>query len=403
MNRKVVVTAISTINALGLNEDETWKMLVAGKSGVKRISLFDPSELETQIAAELPAGFEEFSRGFIKKRTARQMTRVTQMALACAMDAITRYNVDVNIYPKDKCAVIMGVLNTGNSSVEKDKDIKNMILKSMNNSISAWISLEYGFEGQNYTVATACASSAYAIAHGYDLISSGKADMVITGGSDSIINPEEIKAFNALFAISTQNDHPEKASRPFSKNRDGFVIGEGAGIVILEAEETALKRGAVILAGMSGYALTSEAYNIFSPKEEGEGMYVTMKKALEHANVRPDEINHINAHGTSTELNDLYETKAIKKLFGSHACMIPVVSSKSMIGHTIGAAGAIEAVITIKALLEQTVHPTINIEEPDPELDLDYVKESRKHAITYAMSNSFGFGGHNASLIFKKY
>lgn len=402
MNRKVVVTAINTITALGLTHQASWPALLNGRSGVKRISLFDPSDLETQIAAELPPQFEEYSRQFIKKRLGRQMTRVTKMALVCAKHAIGHHKVDTDFYPKDRCAVIMGVVNTGNSSVEPETELKHRVLKSMNNAMSAWISLEYGFEGQNFTVATACASSAYAMAYGFELIRSGQADLVITGGADSIINPEEIAGFNALFALSTQNERPEKASCPFSKNRDGFVIGEGAGIVILESEEGAKKRGAGILAEMSAYALTSEAYNIVSPKEGGEGMFVTMKKALQHAGLAANEINHINAHGTSTTLNDLYETMAIKKLFGAHAANIPVVSSKSMIGHTIGAAGAIEAAIAIQSLLDQSLHPTINLDEADPELDLDYVPQSRKHHMTYALSNSFAFGGHNASLIFKK-
>ncbi|MDD3876203.1 MAG: beta-ketoacyl-[acyl-carrier-protein] synthase family protein [Bacteroidales bacterium] len=401
MQRKVVVTAINAITALGLNIEDTWQALLKGKSGVGRITLFEPSELETQIAAEVSSEFEVYAQNYIKKRIARQMTRVTQMALVCAKEAVERHQINMDFYEKDKCAVILGVVNTGNSSVEKDQDIKTMILKGMNNSISAWISLEYGFEGPNYTVATACASSAYALALGYDLISSGKADLVITGGADSIINPEEIKGFNAIYALSTENENPQKASCPFSKNRSGFVIGEGAGVLILEAEENARKRGAAILAELSGYALTSEAYNIVSPKEDGEGMFITMRKALEHAGISPKQINHINAHGTSTTLNDLYETKAIKKLFGANCSDIPVVSSKSMIGHTIGAAGAIEAAITVKSILEQKIHPSINIDVPDPELDLNFVTQSRHHTINYAMSNSFGFGGHNASLIFK--
>ncbi len=401
-NRKVVVTAMNTITALGLTHQESWPALLRGQSGVKRISLFDPAGLETQIAAEVPPEFEEYSRAFIKKRLARQMTRVSRMALVCAKYAIEHFKVDTEYYPKDRCAVIMGVVNTGNSSVEPETEVKNRVLKSMNNAMSAWISLEYGFEGQNFTISTACASSAYALAYGYELIRSGQADLVITGGADSIINPEEIEGFNALFALSTQNEKPEKASCPFSKNRDGFVIGEGAGIVILEAEEGAKKRNATVLAEMSGYALTSEAYNIVSPKEGGQGMYVTMQKALQHAGITPEEINHINAHGTSTTLNDLYETLAIKKLFGAHADHIPVVSSKSMIGHTIGAAGAIEAAIAIQSLVDQILHPTINLDEPDPELDLDYVPKSRKHEMKYVLSNSFAFGGHNASLIFRK-
>ncbi len=401
MKRNVVVTAVNTICALGLNMDDTWQALLQGKSGVRKISLFDASELETRIAAEVPAEFEEYSEKFVKKRIARQMTRVTRMAVVCAKEAIERHQIDMDYYQKDKCAVIMGVVNTGNSSVEKNTDEKSAILRGMNNSMSAWISLEYGLEGPNFSVSTACASSAYAIALGYDMIESGKADLVITGGADSVINPEEIRGFNAIFALSTNNLHPEKASCPFSADRDGFVIGEGAGIMILESEEMARKRGANILARITGYGLTSEAYNIVSPKEEGEGMCLTMKKALDHASLQPADIHHINAHGTSTTLNDLYETKAIQKLFGDVAKHIPVVSSKSMIGHTIGAAGVIESAITVMSLKEQKLHPTINLEHPDPELNLDYVAAARDHEMRYAMSNSFGFGGHNACLIFE--
>jgi len=402
MKRNVVVTAVNTITALGLNMETTWQGLVKGTSGVKKITLFDPNGLDTQIAAEVSSEFEEYSGKYLKKRIAKQMTRVTQMAVVCTKEAIEANHIDTNYYSKDRCAVIMGVVNTGNSSVEKNEDLKSTVLKGMNNSMSAWISLEYGFEGPNFCVTTACASSAYAIAMGYDMIESGKADLVICGGADSIINPEEIAGFNAIFALSTRNEEPEMASAPFSANRDGFVIGEGAGVVILESEELAKKRGAAILARMKGHAMTSEAYNIVSPKEDGEGMYITMKKALEHAGLPTEAIQYINAHGTSTTLNDLYETKAIKKLFGQHAFSIPVNSSKSMIGHTIGAAGVIEAAITVQSLLNETIHPTINLDEPDPELDLDYVPVAREKKITCAMSNSFGFGGHNASLIFEK-
>lgn len=403
MKRKVVVTAINSITALGLNMEEAWPKLLEGRSGVKKISLFPPDDLETQIAAEVPQDFEEYSKNYVKKRVARQMTRITRMALVCTKEVVEKGHIVPDFYPKDRCAVIMGVVNTANSSVEKGTDVKNTILKSMNNAMSAWVSLEFGFKGPNFTVSTACASSAYAIALAYDMISNGQADMVITGGADSIINPEEIKGFNALFALSTNNQNPEKASCPFSADRDGFVIGEGAGVVVLEAEETAKERKADILAELSGYAITSEAYNIVSPKDEGEGMYITMKKALEHAQIKPEEVNHINAHGTSTTLNDLLETKAIKKLFGKHAEKLTVVSSKSMIGHTIGAAGAIEAVITVKAINEQKVHPTINLEKPDPELDLNYVAKACTQDINVALSNSFAFGGHNATLVLKKH
>lgn len=403
MSNKVVITAANTTHALGLTLDEGWNALLQGKSGIRRISLFDPSDLDTQIAAQLPGSFDAYSRSLIKKRTAKQMTRVTRMALACTKEAMNLYHIPTDYYNKDRCGVIMGVVTSGYCSMEKEKDPHHNILKGMNNAVSAWISLEYGFQGPNYTIATACASSAYAIAMGYNLIQSGMADMIIAGGADSTINPEEIRGFNELYALSTQNENPEKASKPFAKDRDGFVIGEGAGVLVLENEEHAKKRGATILAEMTGYALTSESYNIMAPKENGEGMYMTMKKAIAHAGIKQEDIGHINAHGTSTMLNDLYETNAIKNLFGSHAKNIPVVSSKSMIGHTIGAAGVIEAAITVQSLRSQKIHPTINLENPDPQMDLDYVTEgAREHAMQYALSNSFAFGGHNATLIFKR-
>lgn len=404
MRRNVVVTAINTINALGLNIDECWDNLLKGKSGVKIITHFDPSELETQIAAEVPTAFAEYAKEYVKKRSARQMTRVTQMGLVCAKEAISKNNIDTDFYQKDRCAVISGIVNASYSSLEKSEDEKNSILKAMNNSLSAWISLEYGFEGASYSVATACSSSAYAIALGYDMIANDQADMVVIASSDSVVNPEEIKGFNEIYALSTRNDNPGLASCPFSNDRDGFVIGEGAGVMILEAENNAKTRGAKILAELCGYGLTSEAYNIISPKEDGEGMLITMQKALNHAGISPEVIDHINAHGTSTPLNDKYETMAIKKLFKEHSANIPVVSSKSMTGHTIGAAGVIEGAITVKSLLEQKLHPTANLLVADPELDLDYVPNiARNHKMTYALSNSFGFGGHNATLVFKSY
>ncbi len=403
MDRKVVVTGMDVVSALGLNIETNWENLVQGKSGVKRISLFDPSDLQTQIAAEVPLNFEDLAREYIRKRSARQMTRVTQFCFTCAKAAVEKSGIDFSHVDKTRCAVIMGVVNTGNSSVEKGTTIQNAILKSMNNSMSAWISLEYKLLGPNYTVTTACASSAYAIGLGFDLIQSNKADIVIVGGADSIINPEEIRGFNELYALSVENDPPEKASKPFSKSRDGFVIGEGAGVLILESEEFALARKATIVAEISGYALTSEAYNIMAPMNDGEGMAHTMKLALQNSNLKPTDVQYINAHGTSTILNDRYETLAIKKIFQEQAYQIPVSSLKSMIGHTIGAAGAIEAAITIMSMLKETVTPTINYEK-DPELDLDFVpNKARKHPITHAISNSFAFGGHNASIVLKKY
>jgi 3-oxoacyl-[acyl-carrier-protein] synthase II len=404
MAGKVVVTGMNIVSSLGIDLQATWKNLLLGKSGVKYITRFDASSKQTRIAAEVPAEFEEYSRTFIKKRQAGQMTRVTRMCLVCAREAVNAANIDFEQMDRSRCSVIIGVVNTGNSSVEKDTTVQNTIFKSMTNSLPAWISLEYGLTGPAFAINTACASSAFSIALAFDMIRSGQADLVITGGADSIINPEEIEGFNALYALSVQNDPPEKACKPFSKNRDGFVIGEGAGVMILESEESAKARGAAIYAEVAGYGITGEAYNIMAPMTDGEGMACTMEKALLHAGVGKEEVDYINAHGTSTELNDRYETMAIKKVFGARASLIPVSSTKSMLGHTIGAAGAIESVVTAMSIKNGVVTPTINYDEPDPELDLDYVpNHSRQRNIRVAISNSFGFGGHNATIVFRKY
>lgn len=404
MTKKVVVTGMNIISSLGLDLQTNWEHLVQGKSGVGYIRGFDASNLQTKIAAEVPDSFEEYAKSFIRKRQAGQMTRVTRMCVVCAMEAVKAAHIDFGQLDRSRCAVIIGVVNTGNSSVEKGTTPQNTIFKSMTNSMPAWIALEYGLTGPSFAVNTACASSAYSLGLGFDLIRSGQADLVITGGADSIINPEEMAGFNALYALSVRNDSPEKASCPFSKNRDGFVVGEGAGIVILESEDSARARGAEILAEVAGYALTGEAYNIMAPMTDGAGMAITMEKALKNAGLTTDDIDYINAHGTSTELNDRFETMAIKTVFGPRAHHIPVSSTKSMTGHTIGAAGAIESAITVMSIRESIVPPTVNYDDPDPELDLDYVpNQARKHTIRAAMSNSFGFGGHNASLVFRKF
>ena len=404
MPERVVVTGMNIISSLGLDLETNWNNLVAGNSGVKMISLFDASRNITRIAAEVPSEFEEYSRKYIKKRAASQMTRVTRMGVVCAKEAVEKSGIDFEQMDKTRCSVILGVVNTGNSSTEKETTHQNRIFKSMTNSMSAWISMEYQLTGPNFVVNTACASSAYAISLGFDMIRNNQADLVIVGGADSIVNFEEIEGFNSLYAISVENDIPEKASKPFSKNRDGFVIGEGTGIMILESESLAKKRNAFIYAEVSGFAITSESYNIMAPMKDGEGMAYTMEKAIRHAGIYKEEVDYINAHGTSTELNDRYETMAIKKVFGEHAYHIPVSSSKSMIGHTIGAAGAIEGIITIMSIKNSILTPTINLDLPDPDLDLDYVpNRAREKEVNVALSNSFGFGGHNATLVFRKY
>jgi 3-oxoacyl-[acyl-carrier-protein] synthase II len=404
MPKEVVISGMGLISSLGLSLEENWNNLVAGRSGVRNITLFDASGCTTKIAAEVPAAFEELSRNYIKKRAASQMTRVTRMCVTAAKIAVEDSGLDFSLLDRTRCAVIIGVVNTGNSSSEKDTTLQNTVFKSMTNSMPAWISLEYQLAGPNFAVNTACASSAYAIAFGYEMIRNGQADAVIVGGADSIINAEEINGFNALYALSVANDPPERASRPFSKDRDGFVIGEGAGVLILESKEHALARNAKIYGEIAGYALTSEGYNIMAPMKDGEGMAHTIEQALRNAGIRKNQVGYINAHGTSTELNDRYETMAIRRVFGDLAGSIPVSSSKSMIGHTIGAAGAIEAIITTMALRHGILPPTINYHEPDPDLDLDYIpNESRASEAEFALSNSFGFGGHNAILVLKKY
>ncbi len=403
MSERVVITGMGMISSLGLTLSENWENLKAGKSGIREITLFNPGQLQTRIAGQLPDGFDELSRQYIRKRQASQMTRVTRMCVTAARMAVADAGLDFQAADRHRCGVIIGVVNTGNSSVEKDTTQQNTVLKSMTNSMPAWISLDYQLTGPNFAVNTACASSAYAIAIGFDLIRSGVADIVIAGGADSIINPEEIAGFNAIYALSTSNDPPWKASKPFSRDRDGFVIGEGAGVLILESLEHARKRKAVPYAELAGHALTSEGYNMMAPLTDGAGMALTMEKAIADSGIWKSDVDYINAHGTSTELNDRFETLAIKKVFGERAYQIPVSSTKSMIGHTIGAAGALEAITTVMALKHGIIPPTINYDNPDPDLDLDYVpNHSRERTLQVAISNSFGFGGHNATLVFKR-
>jgi len=404
MAGKVVVTGMGIVSSLGLDLDTNWSNLIAGRSGIRNITLFDATENQTRIAGEVPAEFEEHYKRYIKKRAASQMTRVTRMCLVAAKDAVVHAGIDFELMDKSRCAVIVGAVNTGNSSVEVDTTPQNTVFKSMSNAMSAWISLDYQLMGPNYAINTACASSAYALAGGFEMIRNDQADVVIVGGADSIINKEEIEGFNALFALSVQNDPPEKASKPFAADRDGFVIGEGAGVIVLESERSAIMRSAKIYAELAGYGLSSEGYNIMAPMKDGEGMSFTMNKALKATGIALEEVDYINAHGTSTELNDRYETMAIKRVFGTNALKVPVSSSKSMLGHTIGAAGTIEGIVTVLSTYHNTIPPTINLEHPDPDLDLDFVPFfSRKKEVRVALSNSFGFGGHNATLVFKKY
>lgn len=401
---KVVVTGVGAVTSVGGTAKEMWNALKEGKSGVRNITNFDPSECDTRIAGEVSNDFEEKGKEIIPKRIRKQMTRTTRMAIVAAEEAIKDSRIDESDLDKKRIAVIMGVIDTTYDYKERLESELNMVVKRMPNAPSAWITILHGYEGVNFNVSSACASSAYAISIAASLIQSGMYDIVITGGVDSTITADGIKGFNQIMALSTKNGTPETACRPFSKSRDGFVMGEGSGIIVLENEETAKKRNAKIYGELAGFAFTSEASGITAPKADGVGMAETMRMALSNANIEKEEVDYINAHGTSTSLNDKYETMAVKEVFAEHANELCISSTKSMTGHTLGAAGAIEAIITLLTIKEQIVPPTINYNDLDEELDLDYVPNSAQYRkVDVALSNSFGFGGHNGTLVFCKY
>lgn len=401
---KIVITGMGMLNALGNTMEESFCKMVKGASGVKPITLFDPSELETKIAAQVDDRFLEKAKKLIKKRERGKMTRLTQMTLVAADEAVKDSSIDFDDCDRGRVAVILGIVTTAYGDVEKEQSESNSIVKSMPNAPSAWISIRYGLKGPNFNVSTACASSAYAIALGQQMIQSGIADVVITGGADSHIQKDYIRGFNQIMTLSVKNETPETACCPFSRNRDGFVMGEGAGIMILESEDHAKKRGARIYAEIGGCAITSDAGDITAPEADGVMMAKTMRLSMDQAGVKPEDIDYINAHGTSTYLNDKYETMAIKSCFGSHAENLCVSSTKSMIGHTVGASGVIEGIVTVLTMDRGIITPTINYKEQDPELDLNYVPNvSIPKEVNMAISNSFGFGGHNASILYIKY
>lgn len=324
------------------------------------------------------------------------------MGLAAAGEAIEDSGIDTASYNGSRVGVVYGVIDTSYEDAELDKPL-NVTLKKMPNELPALISIKYGFGGPAFSLSTACASSAYAIALGKQFIENGTCDMVICGGIANTITNLSITGFNQLLAMSVNPD-PATAARPFTKNRDGFIMGEGSGTVVLESEESAKARGAKIYCELAGAAMNSEAFNLTAPKTDGTGMAETIRMALNNASMSPDEVDYINAHGTSTGLNDLYETMAVKAVFGDRAYDIPMSSVKASIGHTLGAGGALEAIACVKTINTGIVPPTIHYDDPDPELDLNYVPNTaQKHTVNAAISNSFGFGGHNAVLVFKKY
>lgn len=400
--RKVVITGLGAVTSIGNTVADYWNGLISGKCGMNTITRIPLDTHDTTVAAEVDDSFEAEASKYWKKRQLNATTTVVRMGLASAGEAIEDCGVDTANYDGSRVGVIYGVIDNSYEDYELDKPL-NITLKKMPNELPALVSIKYGFRGPAFNVSTACASSAYAVTLGKQLIESGICDMVIAGGISNTVTHLVISGFNQLLAMSVNPD-PATAVRPFTKNRDGFIMGEGGGTIVLESEESAKARGAKIYCQLAGASMMSEAHNLTAPKTDGTGMAETMKMALENAEISPDEVDYINAHGTSTGLNDLYETKAIKSLFGERAYDIPVSSVKASIGHTLGAGGALEAIACIKAIETGIVPPTIHYDETDPELDLNYVPNTpQEHKVETAISNSFGFGGHNSTLVFKKY
>jgi 3-oxoacyl-[acyl-carrier-protein] synthase II len=406
----VAVTGFGVVSPIGVGGEAFWDALKAGKSGAGRITRFDPVGFDCQIAAEVK-GFDPLD--WVEKKEARKMDTFIHFAVAAAAMAVEKAQFKVTDENRNQVGVLIGTGMGGLPMlVEEQKRLLErgpsrvspfFIPAIITNLASGWVSMIYGARGPNSCVSTACATGNHAIGDSFRIIQRGEADAMIAGGTEAVVLPLTIAGFASMKALSTRNDDPARASRPFDKDRDGFVMGEGAGVVVLEALETAVKRGAPILAELIGYGMSADAHHITAPAPEGEGAARSMQAALHDAGVRPEEIDYINAHGTSTPYNDRNETQAIKRLFGQHAYRLAVSSTKSMTGHLLGAAGGVEAVATVLALRHGLVPPTINYESPDPDCDLDYVpNKPREVAIRVALSNSFGFGGTNATLVFRK-
>ena len=398
----VAVTGLGLMTGLGLDLHSTWKGLIAGKCPVNRFSLFNPKNLATPFGVELPPEVDDLFQVTIKTRNRRQMTRGTMMAVYTAKMALEDAGIMDSIQDNARIGIVIGCTGTGYLPPNLETD-PNRILKNMTSAPAAWISLKWKIKGPAYTVSTACSSGAYAINSAISLIHSGQCDIVIAGAFDSIINYPDVEGFCSLLALSDDFEHMKTASRPFDKKRNGFVIGEGCGMLILEALSFAKKRAASVYATVSAPGLSSEGYNMFTPNPDGKGMARAMELALAHAGLGPGDVSYINAHGTSTQLNDLYETRAIKNVFGDHAYKIPISSTKSMTGHCLSGAAGIESVIACKSLVENCIPPTMNRVDPDPDLDLDYVPMKPRYVtLKHVMSNSFAFGGHNGVCIFSK-
>jgi len=409
--RRVVVTGMGCITPLGIGLEESWENCVAGRSGVGPITKFDAAGYKTQIAAEVK-GFD--ASAYMDRRELKKMDVFIQYAVAATRMALDDAGMEIREEEAHRVGVSIGAGLGGLPQIEAQHKV---LLESGPRRVSpffipmvianlapGYVSILTGAKGPNLSIVTACATGAHSIGEAWHMIRRGDADVMLAGGVESTITPLAVAGFNAMRALSTRNDEPERASRPFEKDRDGFVMGEGGAVLVLEELERAKARGARIYAELVGYGATSDAYHITAPDPEGDGAARCMEGALRSAGMSPDEVDHVNAHGTSTPFNDYYETLAIKRVFGDHAKKLWVSSTKSMTGHLLGAAGSVEAVFSVMALWEQVAPPTINYDTPDPDCDLDYVpNEARQGRIRAVLSNSFGFGGTNASLLFRRY
>lgn len=411
MKRRVVVTGLGAITPIGNDVSTFWSNLIAGKSGVGPITRFDAADYTTKIAAEVK-DFDPLQ--FIDKKEIKRTDLFVQYAIAASKMALTDADIQIEKLDADRVGVYVGSGIGGLQTLEDQhkvllergpKRVSPFFIPMMiGNMAAGMVSIHTGAKGPNSSSVTACATGTNSIGDAFRLIQHGDADVMICGGTESTIVPMAFAGFGSMGALSRNNDDPNRASRPFDKNRDGFVMGEGAGILILESLEHAQARGAKIYAEMIGYGMSADAYHITSPDPSGKGPAFSMMKAIQDAGLKPENIDYINAHGTSTPINDLYETIAIKRTFGDHAYKLAISSIKSMVGHLLGAAGGVEAIATVLTLQHQVIPPTINLETPDPECDLDYVpNEARKQPVHAAISNSLGFGGHNATIAFRVY
>jgi 3-oxoacyl-[acyl-carrier-protein] synthase II len=411
MKHRVVITGLGVVSPIGNDINTFWNNLIAGTSGVGPITSFDASEFPTRIAAEVK-DFDPLN--YIDKKEARRTDRFIQFAIAASKMALAHAGIDMAKEDPTRVGVYIGSGIGGLNTLEEQhrtllergpKRVSPFFIPMMiANMASGQVSISIGAKGPNSSAVSACATGTHSIGDAFKILQRGDADVMIAGGTESTISPLAFAGFSSMGALSRRNDEPQKASRPFDAERDGFVMGEGSGVLVMETLEHALKRGADIIAEVVGYGMTGDAYHLTSPAPEGEGAKRSMMMAMRDAGLKPEDIDYINAHGTSTDLNDKFETMAIKSAFGEHAYKLAISSNKSMIGHLLGAAGGVEAVATALTLKHQIIPPTINYEHPDPECDLDYVpNEARKAVVRAALSNSLGFGGHNATIALKRY